>query len=111
MPSVLNRSRMFVLRPEGHLNATTISDFQYQLTTVLTSQRQFDVAVDFSLVESLDSQALMVLVSSLTLAQQLRRRFSLCSLSAPVKIVLELTQLDRAFEIFPDEQAFEAAIA
>jgi anti-sigma B factor antagonist len=41
----------------------------------------------------------MVLVSTLTLAQRLNKRFGLVGVSPSVRIILELTQLDRVFEI------------
>jgi anti-anti-sigma regulatory factor len=53
----------------------------------------------------------MALVSALTLAQQLGKRFSLCSVAPSIRIIFELTQLDRVFEIFDNAVEFEAAIA
>jgi anti-sigma B factor antagonist len=49
------------------------------------------------------------LVSSLSLAQTLNKRLSLCSMPANVRIMLEVTQLDRVFEILPSPAAFELA--
>jgi len=51
----------------------------------------------------------MALVSALKLAQKLGRRFSLCSVSPSLKIIFELTQVDKVFEIFEGKAAFEAA--
>lgn len=50
-------------------------------------------------VESIDSAGLMALVAALSLSQRLNKRFSLCAISHSVRIILELTQLDRAFEV------------
>ena len=88
-----------VICPQGHVNLTNVFAFQDQLTKAMMSPGSVSLVVDMSQVESLDSAALMSLVSTLTLAQRLNKRFSLCSLSAPARILFELTQLDRAFEI------------
>jgi anti-anti-sigma factor len=66
--------------------------------------------VDMSQVESLDSAGLLALVSTLTLAQQIDKQFALCHVSASIRIIFELTQLDRVFEIFEDRLAFEACL-
>jgi anti-sigma B factor antagonist len=88
-----------VIRPQGHMNADRVPAFQDQLTKAVMSPTSDSLTVDMSQVESLDSAGLMTLVSTLNLAQRLNKRFNLCSLSAPTRIILELTQLDRAFEI------------
>ena len=96
-----------VIRPQGHVNSANVFAFQDQLTKAMMSPSSASLMVDMSQVESLDSAALMSLVSTLSLAQRLNKRFSLCSLSAPARILFELTQLDRAFEI----NEFETAAA
>jgi anti-anti-sigma regulatory factor len=53
----------------------------------------------------------MVLVSALTTAQQSSKRFALCNVSSSIRIIFELTQLDRVFEMFDSRSAFESAIA
>ena len=88
-----------VLRPQGHMNADRVLAFHDQLTRAVMSPTSGSLTVDMSEVESLDSKGLMTLISTLNLAERMNKRFNLCSLSAPARIVLELTQLDRAFEI------------
>jgi anti-sigma B factor antagonist len=100
MQSVLTRPQDTVIRPQGHVNSSNVFAFQDQLTKAMMSPGSASLMVDMSEVESLDSAALMSLVSTLSLAQRL------CSLSAPARIIFELTQLDRAFEI--DSQAIAA---
>lgn len=100
-------SHLTILQPSGHINASNVSEFQRQLTTAIASQ-QHCVLVDMSRVESLDSAGLMALISALTLAQSLKRRFSLCGVTPSIQMIFELTQLDGAFEIFESRDAFAA---
>lgn len=104
-------NQIAVLKPQGNLNAANASEFGRELTEVINSDKEAVVLVDMEEVESLDSAGLMVLVSALSLSQRQNQRFSLCRISDSVRIVFELTQLDRVFEIFESFTAFEAAIS
>ncbi|MEL7038124.1 MAG: STAS domain-containing protein [Cyanobacteria bacterium J06592_8] len=58
--------------------------------------------LDLAKVEFIDSSGLGALVTALKLARQRGCRLVLCHPSATVKMILEITQLDRAFEIFDE---------
>lgn len=107
MQVALNNSRITVVSASGSLNAANALEFERDLTKALTENRNSILLVDLEQVESLDSAGLMALVSALKLAQNLGKRFSLCSVSPSLKIIFELTQLDRVFEIFEGVAAFE----
>ncbi len=108
MQSVLVRPQTATICPQGYLNAANASDFQNQLINAVASEQNAALLVDMSHVESLDSAGLMALVATLRLAQKLDKPFTLCSVSAPIRIVFELTQLDSVFEIFENAAAFES---
>lgn len=108
MQSVLVRPQTIVICPQGYVNAANAPALQNQLAIALESKQNSTLLVDMRDVESLDSAGLMVLVSTLSLAQKQNKRFSLCSMSASIRIIFELTQLDRVFEIFDNSAAFEA---
>jgi anti-anti-sigma factor len=104
-------SQVTIIQPSGHINAANAAEFQNQLATAVASESYSVVLVDMQQVESLDSAGLMALVSALSLAQTLKRRFSLCSVAPSIRIIFELTQLDGAFEIFESRDAFATTIA
>ncbi len=103
-------SKLTIIQPSGHINASTAEEFKRQLTKAVASEDNA-VLVDMKQVESLDSAGLMALVSAMSLAQTLKRRFSLCCVAPSIRIIFELTQLDRAFEIVESRDAFLATIA
>jgi anti-anti-sigma factor len=107
--AIMVDAKMTIIQPSGHINASNAVDFQRQLTTAVASQ-QHAVLVDMNRVESLDSAGLMALVSALSLAQSLKRRLTLCSVAPSIRIIFELTQLDRAFEIIENRDAYMATI-
>ncbi|NWF61325.1 MAG: STAS domain-containing protein [Fischerella sp.] len=106
MQAVVNNPKITVIRPQGSLNAANALEFERDLTTALAQNRSSSLVVDLEQVEALDSAGLLALVSALKLAQSLGRRFSLCSVSPPIRIIFELTQLDRVFEIFEGTALF-----
>lgn len=105
MTMVIRDSQLTIIQPSGHINAANAAEFQRQLTAAVTSA-QHAVLVDMQRVESLDSAGLMSLICAFRLAQRLNRRFSVCAVSASIRIIFELTQLDAAFEIFESRDAF-----
>lgn len=103
-------SPITVVQPQGHLNATNATEFRSELTAAISANPSSTVLVDMENLDSMDSAGLMALVSAINLAQRQNQRFSLCSLSPSIRIIFELTQLDRVFEIFESRSAFEATL-
>ncbi len=110
MRSELGLTRIATVEPSGHVSAANVSEFQKQLTDAVASQQHAALLVDMSKVEFLDSAGLMALVGAFSQAQSLGRRFSICSVAPSVRIIFELAQLDKVFEIFENRAAFELAI-
>lgn len=100
-----------VVQPSGDINSSNAHRLQQQLAETMAAIDYAHVQVDMTDVESLDSAGLMVLVSSLTLAQQLGKQLTLSGISPSVRIVFELTQLDRVFEIVEEQSVLEVSAA
>ncbi|HEY9884161.1 MAG TPA: STAS domain-containing protein [Thermosynechococcaceae cyanobacterium] len=111
MQNVLVRPQTAVLQPLGSLNAGNVIVFQQQLNAAIQSEHHSSLLIDMAQVESIDSAGLMTLVSALSMAQRLNKRFSLCAISHSVRIIFELTQLDRAFEILEGRYTLNEAVA
>lgn len=107
MQTLLAQKPIAVIRPLGHLNAATVRDFGYQLSTAI-SDSEVGAVVDLAEVTFIDSAGLMALVSGLKQARKLQKRFSICSVSAGIRMILELSQLDRVFEVVENVASFEA---
>ena len=67
------------------------------------------VIVDLSGVNFLDSAALATLVKGMKRCREHKGDLVLCSLQQPVRIIFELTRLDKAFKIFPDSTSASSA--
>ncbi|MCC5629883.1 STAS domain-containing protein [Nostoc sphaeroides] len=103
MQAVLNYPKIAVIRPQGFLNATNALEFERDMTTALAQNGISILVVDLAAVESLDSAGLMALLSIHKLALSLGRGFQLGAVAPSIRIIFELTQLDRVFEILDGE--------
>lgn len=103
-------SKLSIVRPTGQVNASNAVEFDHHLKSAILSDRDATVLVDMQQVDSMDSAGLGVLVSALRLAQQRNQRLSLCHVGDSVRMIFELTQLDRALEIFESKDAFLATL-
>lgn len=101
--------KFLTVEPSGSVNAANACELQQELTNAVKSEECSALLVDMRQVEFLDSAGLMAIVSAFRLAQSLNRRFSVCSLLPSVRMIFELTQLDRVFEIFNNRTEFELA--
>lgn len=62
-------------------------------------------------VNFIDSTALATLVQGMKRLREGKGELALCSLQQPVRVIFELTRLDRAFAIYPTEDDAIAALA
>lgn len=102
--AVLTYPKFSVIRPQGSLNAANALEFERDLTAALMLDSSTVLLVDLKQVECLDSAGLMALVSALKLAQSLNKSLTICSVSPAIRIIFELTQLDRVFEFVQNEE-------
>jgi anti-sigma B factor antagonist len=61
------------------------------------------MVVDLSAVTFIDSTALATLVSGMKRSRQRDGDLHLCGMQQPVRIIFELTKLDRAFDLFANQ--------
>jgi len=83
---------------------------QQELGAAFNQPSNTIVLVDLEKVDFIDSAGLMALVSGVRKAKQLKLRLCFCSVSPAHRIIFELTQLDRVFEIFEAQRFLIANI-
>lgn len=98
-----------VVCPSGILNAESVCSLEKQMMSAGRSSSADELVVDMSLVESLDNAGLVSFMSALNAAQSQFKRLSLCSVPPSIRIVFELTQLDRLFNLVEHEPIALAA--
>ncbi len=88
-----------LFKPEGPMDLQKGNTLSERIAAEASQSKHLWV-VDLVKVDFMDSSALVSLVQGLKTARQYDCRLVLCNVTAPVRLVLELTHLDSVFEIF-----------
>jgi anti-sigma B factor antagonist len=99
-----------VLQPAGRFDAHTTGPVLGWLAAARAAG-QAELVLDLEAVTFIDSSALAVLVKGMKQCREQGGDLHLCSLREPVRIIFELTRLDRALSLFADQAAAVAAFA
>lgn len=76
-----------------------------------TAKQPVQIVVNLAKVNFMDSSGLSTLVLGLKRSREMKGDLRLCNLQSPVRMVFELTRLDKVFEIFLDEEDAVQAFA
>ncbi|MEO0835836.1 MAG: STAS domain-containing protein [Cyanobacteria bacterium J06642_3] len=106
MNSTLLSQKVTTFYPQKYLSANNAEQFAQELQAVIETSKRSPLLVNMENVEFIDSAGLMILIEAFRFAKDLDCRMSFCSVAAPVKMVLELTQLDNVFNIFDNQDSF-----
>lgn len=68
----------------------------------LINRGEGQVVIDLGEISFMDSSGLSVLISALKAVQLRQGKIALCSLSANLRALVELTRLHQVFTIYPD---------
>jgi anti-anti-sigma factor len=91
------REEVKIIKLSGSLNSTTSQEFRQNITTIIEVGAK-TVLLDFQDVTFMDSSGLGALVLAFK------------TLRAAVRILFELTNMDKIFEIFPTQEAFNEVL-
>jgi len=92
-----SRGSWRVVRLRGRADALSCEELQLRLCAVVEHNKQ--VVVDFSAVNYISSCGLRALLHAGREAQGRKTRFAVCSPSAPVKKVFDISGLEQILEI------------
>ncbi|MEM9090685.1 MAG: STAS domain-containing protein [Cyanobacteria bacterium P01_F01_bin.53] len=98
-----------VICPSGVLNAESASKFEQEMFTAMQGSCEGEIVVDMSKVESLDNAGLVSFMSALNAARAKSTSLRICSAPPSIRIVFEMTQLDRVFTMVDQVPAAMAA--
>jgi anti-sigma B factor antagonist len=111
--TITQLEKVTVLILSGRLDTYTISEARTLLEKALVAQEP-RIVVNLQEVTFADSTALSTLVIALKKARESHGNLRLCCLKHPVRMIFELTRLEKVFEIFNSEaeavQAFNEEI-
>ena len=97
--NISQQLQVVLFKPQGTIDLEGGLALSEQMADVVPQSHQLWV-IDLAEVDFMDSSGLVPLVKGLTTARQSGCRLVICNVKAPVRLILELTQLDSVFEIF-----------
>ncbi|MGQ4646122.1 anti-sigma factor antagonist [Lyngbya aestuarii] len=103
-------SSVKVVQPSGILDGTNANQLRREISDVIESGVNI-VLVDFQDITFMNSTGLGALVASFKTVRGAGKELFLCSLTEQVKLIFELTKMDRVFSTFADREEFEQKVA
>ena len=94
-----------IIEPKGIFDGTKINDFQKQIEQSVESGVH-TILVDFSAITFMDSSGLGGLVKAFKTVEAAEVGFFICSINEQVRILFELTSMDRYFNLVEDREEF-----
>ena len=101
-------SAVQVLSPVGILDGTRAEEIRAEVKRAL-GQGAKTLLMDLKETTFVDSSGLGTLVSVLKMVRSQEGEMYICSINPQVKMLFELTSMDRVFGIYEDRASFEAA--
>ena len=99
-------SKIQVVEPTGILDSTKAEEFRVSVEQLLQDGADI-ILVDLKEITFIDSSGLGTLVVLLKKVRGLNRRLYICSINDQVRMLFELTSMDRVFEVYEDRKAFD----
>lgn len=103
-------SEVQVVEPAGILDGMRAAEFRQEISDYVDQGAKV-VLIDFKDVTFMDSSGLGALVLSLKTVRAANIKMCLCSINEQIKMLFELTSMDRVFEIYDDRDTFEDSLA
>jgi anti-anti-sigma factor len=98
-----------VIQPSGVLDANKSQEFRENVIKTLESKPKI-VLVDLQDITFMDSSGLGALVLAFKTLRAANTKLVLCSINEQIKILFELTGMDKIFEIFSNQDEFNKAV-
>jgi anti-sigma B factor antagonist len=98
-------STFTIVKPVGVLDATQTAQLRSQIDDAMQSGAS-TVLVDFEQVSFMDSSGLGALVGAFKSLRARGGKLYVCSINEQIRILFELTSMDRVFDIFPSQEEF-----
>lgn len=98
-----------VITPTGILDSTKAEEFRQLVDQMLADGVEI-VLIDLKDITFIDSSGLGTLVVLLKKVRSLDRKLYICSINDQVRMLFELTSMDRVFDLYEDRAEFERSV-
>ncbi|MFB2978688.1 STAS domain-containing protein [Microseira sp. BLCC-F43] len=98
-----------IIQPDGVFDGPKGSQFRQEISKLVDNGANL-VLLDFQDVSFMDSSGLGAVVLSLKTVRAAGGQLFVCSLNDQIRMLFELTSMDRVFEIFANREEFKKAM-
>jgi anti-anti-sigma factor len=102
-------STVKIIQPSGILDGGNVNQLRREVSEIVEMGADI-VLIDFQDVTFMNSSGLGALVSILKAVRSAGAELFICSLSEQVKMIFQLTKMDRVFKIFVNQDEFEQKV-
>ncbi len=102
-------STVKIIQPSGILDGANVNQLRREVSEIVEMGADI-VLIDFQDVTFMNSSGLGALVSILKAVRSAGSELFICSLSEQVKMIFQLTKMDRVFKIFVNQDEFEQKV-
>lgn len=95
-----------VIQPKGILDSVNTNNLRRDILDVINGEVKI-VLLDLQDITFMNSSGLGALVATLKAVKSAGGELALCSLSDQVRIIFELSRMERIFQVFGDPQEFK----
>ncbi|MBW4688722.1 MAG: STAS domain-containing protein [Komarekiella atlantica HA4396-MV6] len=101
--------KVTVLEPSGILDGIRGNQLRQEVSEVIKNGSDI-LLIDLKDVKFIDSSGLGALVSAMQTVRKADSKLFVCSVNDQVKMLFELTKLDRIFQTFADQDEFNRQV-
>jgi anti-anti-sigma factor len=98
-----------IFEPAGILNATVGNELRRKIKDAVENDVKI-VLIDMKNVNFIDSSGLGALVSAMQDIKKAEKKLFICSINAQVKMLFELTKIERVLNILRDREEFDSQV-
>ena len=98
-----------ILEPTGLIDNAGGTQLRREVSELLDADIEA-ILIDFANISFMDSSGLGAIVTILQRVRTKGANLYLCSLNDQVKMIIELTKMDKVFDILPDRTAFDRTL-
>ena len=102
-------SKIHVFEPSGILKDTDGNELRRQITDILNNGFNM-LLIDMSKVSFIDSSGLGALVGAMQSVRNAKGELFVCSINEQVKMLFELTKIDRVLNILSNRKEFDSKV-
>jgi anti-anti-sigma factor len=99
-----------LVQPIGILDSVSANNLRREIIDLIEHGVEI-ILLDLQNITSIDSSGIVALINTLKVVNAAQGQLFLCSLSKQVKMIFELSRMERMFQVYRDRQDFETRYA